>query len=335
MATLFCPNATVWRSSCKSRTCPVCGPPWARDQQRKLGENLAEYGGPVVMITITPPGADRLPWDEAHCAGRGRPGKPHRHSGKRGCRVQHRAAREWTETLTWRASRLRNAAMMAAERAVGHRPAYLGSVYEIQKRGVPHLHLVYGYGLPSDIAAARALVRAFVSLAPSYDFGWPDRKLRAMSSTEATKYLAHYLVGRSSGKPAIRELLEDPAMKTLLERGLDPRRGRRRMSLPLVWVTPKLSRRTLITMRTLRRSRHVYAALNYPDVPLPRWSSVEEAVKTGAVFRRLYQRRAPPDAAALEYALEWAKAIDPHVNLLNRQETGTTAMRAMLAMDAA
>lgn len=330
-----CPNATVWRTSCKNRTCPTCGPRWARDQYTRVSVNFGVYSGPVVMISITPPGAERLPWDEEHCAPRRRPGRPHHHSGKRGCRVQQRAARGWIETLTLRMRWLRNAAQMQARRRTGQSAHYLGYVIELQRRGVPHYHLVVGYGSPADIAAAHAFAEELARLAGSYDFGFVDRKIRPVPQAEVVRYLAAYLVGRSSGKPALRELLDEPAMRYLLERGADPRRFRRRISLPLVWVSPSLSRRTLVTMRTLRRARHVWAALRDPLIELPRWASVAEAVKVGAVFRRIHQRRGPPPEEALEVALGWAREIDPRLNFLNRQEPATAALRAVLALSAA
>jgi hypothetical protein len=103
---------------CKARRCPHYAPIWARDQQRKLFENLGAYDsgdGHGVMFTITAPGAGDLPWDEEHCAPLGN----HRHSGLLGCRVAPRAAEEWNQSCSARYGLLRVAARRLTRRRLG------------------------------------------------------------------------------------------------------------------------------------------------------------------------------------------------------------------------
>jgi hypothetical protein len=75
---------------CRSRRCPEYGLIWAGDQRQKLFRNLEALGGEILLGAVTAPGGDRLPWDEARCAALG----DHKHSGRLGCRVDERAARE-------------------------------------------------------------------------------------------------------------------------------------------------------------------------------------------------------------------------------------------------
>ena len=154
-----CPNAQRWGaswSSCKRRSCPVCGPRWARNVATSMRVNFRAHPGAVVLVTITAPGEDRLPWDAVHC----HHPRGGRCSGKRGCRVEQRAAREWSETLTWRWTKLRQAARLATIRACGEAPAILNRTWEPQKRGVPHAHLVLGAGTPAQLEAAACFVAA-------------------------------------------------------------------------------------------------------------------------------------------------------------------------------
>jgi hypothetical protein len=323
-----CPRVSEWRSSCKSRACPVCGPSWARNQRTKIGHNLEHYGGKVATIAITGPGADVLPWDDDHCGRRNR-GPNHVHSGRRGCRVQQRPLREWCETLGWRWKKLREAAQLATRKAAGEPVVILERVWEPQKRGVPHLHLVVPYGTPRERAVADAFRDALVELvrptdskhdqtrmprAQAYGFGRVQPKLKAIEGHLAARYLANYLAGRSGKKSSIRENIADP-----------------RLPKSLLWETPILSsvsesprmvawreRRgitlgTGITMRTLRRMRHLSACFKGVCDFYPRWSGLEEAVVVAAVFRETAPTRAGP-LGNFAAALDYARTIDRRVN---------------------
>ncbi len=312
--------------TCKRRDCARCGPAWARDWHRNMETNLAAYGGPVVMLTITAPGEERLPWDEEHCAHR----RKHRHRGPSGCRVQQRAAREWSDTLSWRWAKLRGAAQLATSRAVGSSATILERAYEPQKRGVPHLHVVLGYRTEAEQRAAHVFVGHVKRLIGDYDFGFADGRgkkrgvqsrparekfgveLRPMTGEAAARYLANYLTGRAGRakkKATIRENIAAPVM---------PR--------SLLWLTPKLTskpeaitsdgRPTGVTMRMLRRARQLYAAAKgYCE--FPKWRDVQDAAQTGLVYRRAFARRTsgsdppvPSDRTAPEKILALATHID-------------------------
>jgi hypothetical protein len=253
-----------------------------------MEENFRRLGRPVVLLSITAPGEDRLPWDEAHCAHR----RKHRHRGPSGCRVQQRAAREWADTCTWRWAKLRQAAAIATERLTGTAPVIVERVWEPQKRGVPHLHIVLPYGTPREIDVAHCFAAQLCDRASSYDFGYVDaradarepwgRRLKPVAAAEAARYLSSYLTGRSRKKNSIRENIADPVM---------PR--------SLLWLTPKLTSRgelaadrraTFITMRTIRRARHLYAWARGLCQP-PVWQSMLEAAKVALVCRALFTPR--------------------------------------------
>ncbi len=249
-----------------------------------LAVNLEASGVKVATIAITGPGADVLPWA---CT------KDHRHSGPKGCRVQPAPLRMWAESMPFMWQRLRQAARLATKRELGYAPPWLMTrVWEPQKRGVPHLHLVVPYDTWPERKAANTFRRHLARLAPEYGFGRVQKDLKPIAGSEAARYLANYLTGRTSKKGSIRENISDPNL---------PR--------SLLWLTPRLTRETMVTMRTVRRARLVWAAWEgYCQVP--RWSGgLVEAVRVAAVFRSIYPKRAGP-AVDVDAALRWAAAYD-------------------------
>jgi hypothetical protein len=326
--------------TCKRRGCPRCQPNWAMDWFRINRLNLEHYGGPVVMVTITAPGEDRLPWDEHHCRKR----REHKHYGPNGCRVQQRIAREWADMLSWRWAQLRGAARLETRRKLrtsdgelGPAPSLLLRAYEPQKRGVPHLHIVLGYGTLAERDAAHVFVGELKRLAGRHDFGFADGRgktrgvrnprpvierhgvpLRPMGGADAARYLANYLTGRNSKKKnSIRDNLSDPIM---------PR--------SLLWLTPALSSLTAsqpwihqmrermgiaggtgITMRMLRKARHIWAALK-GRCPAPVWQATEDAIYAVSVYVQAYLGRSPPED--LTPALQHAREVDRFVRQSRR-----------------
>src|SRR5215218_1138935 len=99
------------RRRCRKRSCAHCGPIRADDEWRKFHDNLVAYGGGVVLVAVTAPGADDLPWDANFCGS-----DDHKHSGPRGCRVHEEAANGWNVTASARYGRLFKAAAATADR---------------------------------------------------------------------------------------------------------------------------------------------------------------------------------------------------------------------------
>lgn len=328
-----CPRVSEWKSSCKSRACPVCGPGWARRQGTKMRINLEHYGGKVATLAITGPGADVLPWDDEYCRSRGRAGARHKHSGAKGCRVQQKQLREWCATLGWRWKELRDAAQIETYRKTGERVWIIERVWEPQKRGVPHLHLVLPYGTPRERHVSDVFHAELRRLAPNYVFGRVQPKLRAIAGQDAARYLASYLTGRRRKKNSIRENIADP-----------------RLPKSLLWETPALSsvsekprmvamreRRgvrlgTGVTMRTLRRVAHLHACFKGVCDYYPRWAGAVEAVVTAAVFRATAPKRAGPlgDFAG---ALALARQVDRRTDWDESKEWNPETRRVELTED--
>lgn len=292
-----CPNADVLGRSCKRTSCPVCGPRWAAAWEQNFASNFAAAPGDVVLVSITAPGVDVLPWDEAHCSHR----RKHQHRGPSGCRVEQQAAYEWTGTATWRLDRLRRGAAAHVRRRLcqcghtrrahaagacscgcekfkGYQPRMLGREWEPQKRGVPHWHGVFDY----SSERARRAVRLYVgymrtrrrlehggrdeqSIAESWGFGFVDGHLKPQTAEVAARYLSTYLTGRNPHKPTVRQNAVDPVMTILANADdlLGPPEVLkiRRVRMPLCWLDHRLSKVTGVCMRTLRYVRWYFAAV--------------------------------------------------------------------------
>jgi len=164
---------------------------------RKIRENLRTYGGLACMCTLTAPGQEAgLIWDRNVCT--------HPEgvtcSGMIGCKVLPKAAELWNEHSKswWR--ELNRVAKQRADRAVrqlGHdyRGGLLAYEWELQKRGVSHLHFVLGMESGVERAWAFEYVKALRELGPRKGFGYVDAKpLRSPQVAEkAAAYISKYL----------------------------------------------------------------------------------------------------------------------------------------------
>jgi hypothetical protein len=158
---------------CRRRTCPGYGPIWAGDQRRKLFENLDAYEGAAVRLgALTAPGKLLLPWDLDHCRLLG----DHRCSGELGCRVNPDLAKAWNDTASEHWSRLNRTAYQRVQRELGLKAWVLARVFEMQHRGVLHVHPVLAYGTYAERRAADRYLDLVDELAPHYDFGFSERK---------------------------------------------------------------------------------------------------------------------------------------------------------------
>jgi hypothetical protein len=213
---------------------------------RKLRENVRAYGGLVCMVTLTAPGEDGgLLWDRSQC----RHAEGERCSGRKGCRVVRGLAVLWNEGSRrwWR--ELNRIAKQRADRVVRglgyeRRCGLVVYAWELQKRGVWHLHIV----LPMETAPERAWSRAYASalreLGPSRDFGFVDTKPldHPQEARRVAGYLSKYLAKwNGDGKLELSETVT-AAGRTLLN-----------------YVSRDLTGLTGCTMRTLRLARLVWA----------------------------------------------------------------------------
>lgn len=277
-----CPTPNPWGgANCKRRRCPHCGKGWVASWEAITRLNIGALGGRVVLISLTAPGADRLPWS---CE------REHRHSGARGCRVKADYADQWAKHAPEQWRRLRDAARKAVERAgLPAAALVLERVWEPQKRGVPHLHVVAGARTPLELEAAERFHQELRDRAVEYGFGPQLHVTRPMQAAEAARYLAGYLLGRSKRKGTIRDNLGDP-----------------RMPSSLIWITPAigsisrgermvawrerlgLRAGTGVTIRRLRYARWYLAALKHRVDVYPRLRGVERlaVAKVAALLER-------------------------------------------------
>jgi hypothetical protein len=259
------PTSDLWRCcSCRRRRCPGYAPTWARDQRRKLFANLGAFEGRsarVLMLTITPPGADVLPWDLAWCSARG----PHRCSGKHGCRVKPISASGWNVTAAQRWRRLHRRAYQDTICRFGRGSLLLlARVWELQKRGVLHVHPVLGYATPRQRAAAIHYRARIEALSEKYGFGFVSQQAKAMETSAAAAYLSSYFVAGKGRKLSLHESVTSPAM---------PR--------SIIHVSPRLTESTGITMRELRFRRFVWVVARRLRVDLPTARLIAELARSG------------------------------------------------------
>jgi len=251
-------------SRCRRRVCPSYSAIWARDTLRKTRENLDAYGGLVAMTTVTAPGQDAgLVWDRSQC----RHGPDERCDGKRKrCKVDAGAAQRWNDLSRdwWR--KLNRVAKLRADRAIRRlgsekKGGLLVYEWELQGRGVWHLHVVIGMETSIERAWAIEYVRGLRELAPRYGFGYVDAKPlhTPQPAKQVSGYLSKYLAKRrEDGTLEVTETVRT-AGRTLIN-----------------YVTPNLTAKSGCTMRALRNARIVWAWRegHFSDHRLPEWDYV-------------------------------------------------------------
>jgi hypothetical protein len=213
---------------------------------RKMRENLRTYGGLACMATLTPPGQDAgLVWDRSQCthASTERCGKRHR------CKVEPGVATRWNELSRgwWRD--LNRVCKLRADRKLRRlgyqkKGGLLLYEWELQARGVWHLHFVLGMETAVERAWAFEYVRAMREIAARYCFGFVDAKpLHSPEPAErVARYLSKYLAKwKPDGSLEITETVRS-AGRSLLN-----------------YVSRNLTARSGVTMRALRNVRLAWA----------------------------------------------------------------------------
>lgn len=251
-------------SRCRRRRCPAYAPIWARDSMRKIRENLLAYGGLAAMLTITAPGeAAGLVWDRSRCK---HPADERCDGRVKGCKVDPQAAANWNERSRGFWSELNRVCKQRADRRVknlGHdfKGGLLVYEWELQGRGVWHLHFVVGMETDVERVWTFEYVKAMRLLGPKYLFGFVDAKPLAspQPADKAARYIAKYLA----------KWCEDGTLEvseTVLAAG----------RTLLTYVSRRLTQRSCCTMRTLRNARVVWAWLNgfIPDPGLDAWDEL-------------------------------------------------------------
>jgi hypothetical protein len=254
---------------CRRRRCPCGVEKWGGDVFLTLLANLGSVEQELRLVVTTAPGAGVLPWSD-RC---GHVAKGERCDGRRGCRVDGMAATSWERDFDKRRDRLRRAVEEQLRREKLPSP-FLARVDEDQQRGVAHINWV----LRNDAAGMRA-TDLLAEKGPHYGFGFTDRrpKCRGTGRTAAA-YLSGYLRGGARKHEAA-------TMKARL--------GKVRCRSRVWSVTPKLTRRTGVTMTSLCRGRRLHASrAGLCDAPVEGlavtdWQVVECA--TGELVRNVWE----------------------------------------------
>jgi hypothetical protein len=209
---------------------------WLGDVARCLRENLSVTKPHVRLITVTAPGADVLPWDEGRCTIK----EPHVHSGPDGCRVEADAAKDWNLTAPQRWTQLHKHAQQRIVREFGRRSRVMTRIFQRQKRGVDHVHVVMDDETVVESIIVSRYVEHLRELAPRFGFGYVDDRGTRMARGRAAAYLSGYFAGDETSQLA--QAVANPADA--------PARP--------VWIAPTLTQFTHCTMRRLRRVRQLY-----------------------------------------------------------------------------
>lgn len=231
---------------CRRRTCPGYAALWAGDQRQKLFANLSAYAdgvpsgvrSPQVLVgAVTAPGVSGgMEWDEHHCKQLG----SHAHSGEIGCRVRVSHAAPWNETAAKRWRDLHRQVYQRCRRE-GLKPRLLVRVWEMQKRGVLHVHPVLGCSTPAERQAAERYLEHLAELRTRYGFGYVERKHRVREPRAAAAYLSSYFINGKGRKISLEESVQS-----------------NRMPHSIIHVSTELTRRSQITMRSLRLRRFAW-----------------------------------------------------------------------------
>lgn len=221
----------------------------------------------VVLVVITAPGVETLPFDPRKCRVYGR----HKCSGAIGCRVDERARDAWEATMQERWCSLREATVMQLARE-GLSSPLVAWGDEDQRRGVWHRNLVLRFG-----TASVRFVQVLSELAPRYGFGYVDRLATPRPGIAAGSYMAGYIASGSGKK-------DGASVRDIAQRSPSRRR--------VWWVSPKLTKRSNVTMTALRNGRRMWAAseglISRPTegVAVVDWVVIDLA--TGAVLNHVW-----------------------------------------------
>lgn len=230
--------------ACNSRYCPVCGERWQKDM-RVMAVCAAEHVGETVgLITVTAPGDAALDDPEWDVVG-GRPTKE--------AWWNDEARENWTRLH-------RDASKGPREYAAarGERWEVLFRAWEYQKRGLLHAHLVVPMGTPVLEHASRLYLANLWTWSRTHGFGyvlggtkgtgtsWRKPPVLARASGEkAARYVCKYVASVGAGKEGMRDVARRTA-----QRG------------SVLYVSPRLTARSGVTMTGLRNRRRIWA--RYP-----------------------------------------------------------------------
>lgn len=259
---------------CGSRYCPACGTRWMGDQRVQAVAACEQIPGDVALITVTGPGrrtaarcaaargqsvADWWRWWNASAAARWRglhleaSGAPRRRAKKDGA----------TWTVEFR-------------------------VWEFQKRGAKHAHVVAPMGTESQRTCTIAYVRNLAAAASWWGFGFilggdKDERPEAhraprvprVPAGAAARYVAKYVASTGAGKDNLVS-----TVRRVAQRG------------SVLYVNPRRTRASGCNMTTLRARRRIYARHKWARDSERGWAA-------GCLVDAVQRRRAPLDLTSM------------------------------------
>lgn len=254
--------------ACGSRECAVCGERWERDQRVRAVAASEHLGAAVALVTVTAPGRGYFSWGPA---------------GSYDNPTEQMA--DWNRSARQRFTGLHRQASKEARRsarAAGCDWRLLYRSWEYQKRGALHVHLVLPFGTPAEREATGRYVNELHNLRDRWAFGhvlggqrerhrdWsrPPR-VAAAESSAAARYVCKYVASIGSGKESMRTVAQRSA-----------KRG------SVLYISPALTRRSGVTMTTLRNRRRVWARYPWARSSADQW-------RTACVVDAVQRRRAP------------------------------------------
>lgn len=216
---------------------------------RKFSANVAAYGGKVMLVTLTPPGEDMLPFGD----------ETRKISGEDVPQVEWCYREQWNWSAQRRASRLFEAAQRAADRFVkrqwgGELPRQIGNVKAEQKRGVWHFHYLLPCESPVEAAWSRVVVQYMDRAWRRDQERWPDeadrRRMVEMEYLTGEVVRGFYGFGYV-GRGKVQGRKSETAAKYMARNAAGYMAGNA-AGLGRHYVSTRLTRQTGVTMRALR-----------------------------------------------------------------------------------
>lgn len=257
---------------CRSRLCSHCGPIRAGDEYRKFHDNIAAYGGRVILVAVTGPGDDVLPREEG--------------------RVGVAYAYGWNRTASRRYARLWKAATASADRVVrrcgwrGELPVRVANVWALQRRGIWHVHEALPAATPVELMWSRQVVR-FIDAARRREFSmsgeerWALLEMEAQLGVTIRGFYGFGFVDRNPLRGRV-DAHEGVVAAAYLARNVATYLGENLAAAETAvgrelraYVSRRLTAVTGCTMRNLRRARYLFVVVR-DSLPLPdTWTNDE------------------------------------------------------------
>lgn len=264
----------VYEVPCGSRYCPACGARWMGDQRVQAVAASEEIPTDVALITPTAPGdavRDRI-------------------MRQRGwSRKEFWSWWNGTAAERWRGLHL-EASSVARRQCVaaGHDWRVHMRVWEYQKRGAKHVHVVCPMGSEPQRRATMLYVRRLSQAAAWWGFGMvlggkkrrherPGRvpRVARVPAGAAARYVAKYVAATGAGKDGLVTTVQ-----RIAQRG------------SVLYISPRLTRASGVNMAKLRNRRRIWSRYRWARPTTRAW-------RAGCLVDAVQRGRAPLEREAV------------------------------------